>query len=177
MKYIFIILTLISCNYQASGKYIDSDKTIENINGLGNDEKITEINRQFEEYKESFLDVTNISPSHVSNISDAIFLDVREDDEYEVSMIPGAITLKEFSKNEDFYKDKTVVVYCTIGYRSGLFTKELMDKGFRAYNLKGGVLLWSHAMKDFLKDGVVTKKVHVYGRNWDLLNASYEAVY
>ncbi len=175
MKILLLTLFIASCNYQANGKYLTNNT--EEANTLDKSEKVKEINRQFEEYRQSFLSVKNILPSEADVLKDTIYVDVREDKEIKVSMIPNAITMKEFSLNEDQFKDKNIVVYCTIGYRSGLFTKKLLDKGFSAFNLKGGVLMWSHADKEFTSNGKPTKKVHVYGGTWDLVNDGYTSVY
>lgn len=173
-KLVFLFL-LLACNYQVDGKMISS-KNQESILQNDND-KIIEINRQFEDYKKSFKSVENLLPKESDQLDNPLFVDAREDNEQEISMIPEAITLEDFNKRRDSFKDRNIIVYCTIGYRSGLYTKKLVSKGFSAYNLKGGVLLWSHAKRDFVKNGVVTQKVHVYGKQWDLLQASYQSVY
>ena len=61
-----------------------------------------------------------------------------------------------------------MVAYCTIGMRSGLYTKELRERGIEAYNLMGSVLSWSHAGRDFEGADGPTRRVHVYGATWDL---------
>ena len=59
-------------------------------------------------------------------------------------MIKGAMSEVDFLLNLESYRHRDIVVYCTVGYRSGIFSKKLKDQGFYAYNLIGGVLLWSH---------------------------------
>ncbi|MCK5551872.1 MAG: rhodanese-like domain-containing protein, partial [Deltaproteobacteria bacterium] len=97
--------------------------------------------------------------------------------EQEVSMLPGAITSEEFEGNMEKYQDKTIVVYCTIGNRSGHYTKHLIEKGIRAYNLRGSILAWIHAGQRLVSDGEETRRVHVYGRKWNLAPKEYEAVW
>ncbi|NRA67168.1 MAG: rhodanese-like domain-containing protein [Pseudobacteriovorax sp.] len=111
------------------------------------------------------------------NNKDVVFVDVREENEYLVSKIPGAITLKTLRSQPDFYKNKTIYVYCTIGHRSGRQTQTLRDLGFQAYNIPGSILLWTH-LKGPLVDqkNQSTKNVHVYGERWNLLPDDHSAV-
>ncbi len=106
---------------------------------------------------------------------DIILVDIREKEEQQVSMLPGAITKEEFLKNLDKYKDKKIITYCTIGYRSGKFAEKYSK--LNIYNLEGGVLAWSHFKGKFFKDNKETKLVHVFSQEWDFLNSNYKAVY
>jgi len=107
-----------------------------------------------------------------------ILVDKRKPEEKEVSMIRGAISAEAFERNIDGYRDAIVVVYCTIGVRSGSYTRELRERGIDAYNLKGGVLAWAHADGAFADDrGNPTRRVHVYGSKWSLLPEGYEPVW
>ena len=60
-------------------------------------------------------------------------------------MLPHAITTAEFAARfrHGIPKEKRLVVYCTIGYRSGKYAQELAKQGIKAENLEGGVLAWS----------------------------------
>jgi len=106
-----------------------------------------------------------------------VLVDVREDHEIQVSIIPGALTQVQFEQQIERYRNYTVVVYCTIGYRSGHYVNRLLKKNIKAVNLAGGVLAWAHAGQRFNKEGRASKQVHVYGKRWDLLPVDYEAVY
>lgn len=143
----------------------------------GNPEKVKTINKMFESYISKFPEVKNITPKEARSMENTIMLDVREPKEHEVSRIKDALSLDEFKQNRESYKNKKIIVYCTIGYRSGLFASELLEDGYDAYNLKGGVLLWSHANFDFYNNGKLTNKVHVYSKNWNYLRDNYVGVY
>jgi sodium/bile acid cotransporter 7 len=134
----------------------------------------------YEEYRaDDFPRAPQITVEEYAALADSgavVLVDVRERRERRISIIPGAITRSEFEKRRDQYADRLVVVYCTIGYRSGEYTEEIMDS-VRAANLIGGVLAWAHAGKRFVKGGQPTRKVHVYGRKWNLLPAGYSAVW
>ncbi len=93
-------------------------------------------------------------------------------------MIPGAITKTEFAARAEQHRDRRIMTYCTIGYRSGVYASELRRDSFDAVNLKGGVLGWAHAGGTFIdSDGRETRRVHVYGAKWDLLPDAYSSDY
>jgi rhodanese-related sulfurtransferase len=106
-----------------------------------------------------------------------IFVDVREPRERAVSRIPGAITLEQLPA---VYRTKPgpVVVYCTIGYRSGLSARELRAKGIPASNLRGGILAWvANGGRVVDTKQKQTHRVHVYAKNWAAVPENYSAVY
>ena len=136
------------------------------------------MDRLFAQYETDFSEVTNLSIGQFLKIKDkSILVDVRADKERKVSTIPGAISLAEFKKRKDSYKDQEIVFYCTLGVRSGPEAKKYLKKGFTAKNLKGSILGWAHADLLFEKDGQKTNKVHTFNKDWDLLPEGYEAVY
>jgi rhodanese-related sulfurtransferase len=109
--------------------------------------------------------------------SQSIIVDVRPAAERTVSMLPGAITEVEFQSNYARTK-QPVVVYCTIGYRSGLAARKLRASGLQAFNLQGGILAWI-AEGGTISDpkGRTTRRVHVYGKSWAVVPKDYEAVF
>jgi len=106
----------------------------------------------------------------------AVLVDVREPHERRVSMLPGAISQEDFERDRARYRSWVVVPYCTIGLRSGIYTGTLRNQGFEARNLAGSVLAWAHAGLPFQADGAVTRRVHVYNADWNLLPRGYEPV-
>ena len=130
-------------------------------------------------FKNKFPNITDISPNEARTMltsGQAIFIDVREKEEQAVSMIKNARTVDYFLKNLTVSKGNTVVVYCTIGYRSGILARQLARHNIQVHNLAGGILAW------VLSGGVVhdtageTRRVHVYGNKWQFLPDGYEAV-
>ncbi len=106
-----------------------------------------------------------------------VLVDVRAPQEYQVSMIPGAITKEQFEKNQSQYRNRTVVVYCTIGYRSGQYAKKLVSDGFSAHNFKGSILAWCHAGLPLVTmQGEPTNRVHTYSSQYKV-PAKYKAVH
>lgn len=114
----------------------------------------------------------------VSKDTQVIYVDVRKDKEMKVSMILNAVSQDDFEKNMSKYKNMTIIPYCTIGYRSAKYTLELTKKGYKSYNLEGGVLLWAFAgFKLYDPSHVVTYDVHVYGKDWNLLPRQFRGVW
>ena len=108
---------------------------------------------------------------------DIVMVDVRAPAEQEVSMIEGAVTAEHFEKQIDDYSGKTVVAYCTVGHRSGIFARRLIQNGWEAYNLEGAILGWVHDGGALSNGDGPTKRVHVYSRRMQFLPEGYEAVW
>ncbi len=106
----------------------------------------------------------------------AVLVDVREPHERRVSMLPGAISKEDFERDSARYRSWLVVPYCTIGLRSGLYTRELRGRGFEVRNLAGSALAWAHAGLPFEAGGKATRRVHVFNADWNLLPRGYEPV-
>ncbi|MDQ2999663.1 MAG: rhodanese-like domain-containing protein [Fibrobacterota bacterium] len=112
-----------------------------------------------------------------------ILIDVRQPREQEVSMLPHALTTSQFAAiyAPGIPKHKRLVVYCTIGYRSGKYAAELSKQGIKAENLEGGVLAWSFAggkfrVKDAKGDWMETNRIHVYDPEWNIVHPDYVGV-
>ena len=106
-----------------------------------------------------------------------VLVDARSQAERDVSIIAGAITLAQADRLTPA-PDVHVVVYCTIGLRSGHAARDLRKRGIDAVNLRGGVLAWlaeGGALVDAA--GKPTHRVHVYGRRWNVVPDSFEAVW
>jgi len=109
---------------------------------------------------------------------DYVLVDVRTPEERNVSIIAGAIDHEYFERNMASYQNKKIIVYCTIGYRSGFYAAELRQKGLDAYNLSEGILGWTHVDGLLINpQGQATGEVHVYSRPWDLAVKNAVAVF
>src|SRR5690606_35835605 len=61
----------------------------------------------------------DIPVTHAKNVTkDFIIVDVRSDEEMNVSMIKGAISKKNFEESITDYKEREILVYCTVGTRA-----------------------------------------------------------
>lgn len=168
LAFLLTFLVLTGCSQTSAGK-------------LSDEQKKERIQNMYESYKaKSFPDAPELTAKDYLKLDKEekiILVDVRENKEMEVSVIPGAIPRDEFEDNKDKYRDYKVVSYCTIGYRSGRYTKKLIKDKFDAYNLVGGVLSWAHAGQKFAAPDGDSLRVHVYGDSWNLLPEGYEAVW
>jgi rhodanese-related sulfurtransferase len=78
--------------------------------------------------------------------SGALLLDVREADEWEAGHAPGAVFIPMNSvtaRLAELPSDRTIVVICRSGGRSGVVTDALLGRGFEAVNLAGGMQAWA----------------------------------
>lgn len=142
--------------------------------------KLEKINQMYKSYKQHFSKVSDINAKEAHELKQkqkVIFVDVREKKEQQISMIPEAIDKETFLKNKSQYRNAIIIPYCTIGYRSGLFCQKLSKEGYKARNLKGSILAWAHAGLKLKQQDKVTTKVHVYGKKWNLLPASHQAIW
>lgn len=112
----------------------------------------------------------------------AIFLDSREKEEYNVSHIKNArwVGYEDFtiSRLNGISKDKPVIVYCSIGYRSEKIAEKLKTFGFKnIYNLYGGIFEWKNQDKPVYNSRGKTDKVHAYDHVWGIWLNKGEKVY
>ncbi len=98
-----------------------------------------------------FASLTPAAAVQLMNNEDVVVLDVREPAETVGGKIAKAIQIpvggvaKRISELEK-HKDKTMLVYCKSGARSGMACKELSKNGFdKVYSLNGGILAWQDA--------------------------------
>jgi len=136
--------------------------------------------RMYAGYKKDFPAIKDISPRQAMkrlNLGKVVFVDTRRPAEMAISMLPGAVRQQDFLNRPDLYKDKIVVVYCTISYRSGVFAREIATQGIPVMNLQGGILAWLlEGGKVYDESGKEIKRVHVYGDMWDFAPAGYESI-
>jgi sodium/bile acid cotransporter 7 len=143
-------------------------------------DKHAKIESMYRDYKKDFADVADIAPAEAMALlktGQALFVDVRAAKEQEVSMLPGAIAADEFLKQPERYRDKVIIGYCTISYRSGKLADTLKTRGMVMLNLKGGLLAWVHAGGKIYDRSGETRRIHVYGRKWNLAPQGYEALW
>ena len=108
----------------------------------------------------------------------AVVLDTRAREEWEVSHLPGA-RLVEFGLSDAVFgpglpdglppKDRPVVVYCTIGWRSGKVAERLRAAGWtRAVNVFGGIIQWHNEGRPLVDvRGTPATRVHPYNKDWE----------
>lgn len=106
-----------------------------------------------------------------------IVVDVRDPREYNVSIIPGAITKEQFEKNKAQFANATIIPYCTVGGRSAQYSRELAAQGVKVINFKESIIGWCEAKLPLVTlDGKSTQRVHTYNSR-NRVPADYQPVY
>jgi rhodanese-related sulfurtransferase len=111
-------------------------------------------------------------PEAAKGFNSYLFLDSREEAEYNVSHILNArfVGYKSFTTSSlsSIDKKKPIVVYCSIGKRSENITKKLKEAGFvNVTNLYGGIFEWvNQGHPVFNNQNKKTENVHAYSRFW-----------
>ncbi len=101
-----------------------------------------------------------------------LFLDTRAKEEFDVSHIEGAVFTgyKEFhlAVLKDIPKDQPIIVYCSIGKRSGDIGAKLIKAGYvNVQNLYGGIFEWINKGFPVVDNqNNLTQKVHAYNQTW-----------
>lgn len=117
------------------------------------------------------------------NNESLVLLDSREQDEFEVSHISGALPVGyeqfDIKSLDNTPKDASIIVYCSVGYRSERIGEKLKEAGFEnVYNLYGGVFQWTNDGFELVdQDGKPTNKIHAYSKTWGLWLKKGEKVY
>jgi rhodanese-related sulfurtransferase len=117
------------------------------------------------------------------NTSSIYVLDTREEKEYAVSHIKGALNVgyDQFKKSsvKDIPKDAEVIVYCSVGFRSEKIGEKLEKMGYQnVKNLKGGIFDWKNNGNEVVdQNDEKTEKVHTYNREWSIWLENGEKIY
>lgn len=103
-----------------------------------------------------------------------LLLDVRAKEEYEVSHLKDAVLAasekEALEALEGVPPDRTVVLYCSVGYRSSEMAGFLQKRGFdKVYNLEGSIFAWANEGKPVYRSGKRVQVVHPYDRVWGKL--------
>ena len=76
---------------------------------------------------------------------DAVLLDVREEAEMALGVLPGAVRMPMSSFRQrmgELDRSRPIVVYCQVGLRGYLAERALRQRGYDVRNLSGGVVTW-----------------------------------
>ncbi len=106
--------------------------------------------------------------------TNAVVLDAREPQEYEVSHLKDAISVGydnfdlEIIEKEITNKNQEIVVYCSLGIRSEVVAKKLKKAGYtNVKNLYGGIFEWKN--KNFSVYNAQEKEtdsIHTFSKEW-----------
>lgn len=104
-----------------------------------------------------------------------LVLDIRTADEFAHSHLPGAVRIDPDADPGEVLgaldRDRPIVVYCSVGYRSSAFAQRMQAAGFtRVSNLEGSIFRWVNEGRPLVDNqGHETQRVHPYGSPWDFL--------
>lgn len=109
---------------------------------------------------------------HDSKREPPVLLDVRTKAEFDVSHIHGAQRIEPGSGADaiGIPRDKPILTYCSVGYRSGAFAKKLQDAGYKnVQNMTGSIFVWANEGRPVERAGKRVEKVHPYNARWGKL--------
>lgn len=115
--------------------------------------------------------------------ANTIYIDARERKEYVIGSIAGALNLGFENPDLDLLKlvpkDKTLIVFCSVGLRSEKICNLLLDLGFTyVYNLYGGLFEWVNCgLPVFDATGNPSKQIHGFSRFWGIWAKGISKVY
>jgi len=118
-----------------------------------------------------------------ANIPNTIYLDAREKEEFDVSHIKGAIFVGydnfDISNLPELKDGATIIVYCSVGYRSEKVAEKLIKSGYsQTKNLYGGIFDWiNKGYSVYDNKGRETQKIHPYSESWGKWLTKGEKVY
>jgi rhodanese-related sulfurtransferase len=108
------------------------------------------INIDYHERVKKMSEIKTITTDELNkklkNGEDLLLVDVREEEEVEEGMIPGArhIKMGDIPESLDkFDKDKEYIFICRSGNRSGNVAHYMKDQGFKVVNMEGGMMNWA----------------------------------
>ncbi len=130
--------------------------------------------------RESFPTVPTISTAELADqlerpSAPPVLVDAREPEEFALSHLPNAYQAQTIAEvvQAGITRDMSVVVYCSIGYRSARFAQALNEVGYQATNLEGSIFQWANEDRPLVtnRNGQVvsTDEVHPYDTLWGLL--------
>ncbi|MFT5378364.1 MAG: rhodanese-related sulfurtransferase [Candidatus Latescibacterota bacterium] len=111
------------------------------------------------------------------NDSTLLLFDTRKPEEYAVSRLRDAIRIDPEMDVEGFFatygdtlKDKNLVFYCSVGYRSSIFAQRIQKNASSPTyssiaNLRGGLFRWYNEDRPLFRDTQVDT-VHPYDKHW-----------
>ncbi len=111
-----------------------------------------------------------------AGVGPPLFLDVRSRAEYLAGHIRGAQwiepTTNPSTALSELPKNRPIVAYCSVGWRSSRLAERLQAAGFsQVANLKGGLFEWTARGYEVVREGQLTNQIHPYGWPWSLLLA------
>lgn len=115
-----------------------------------------------------------VTVAELKKMPNVVLLDTRTRPEYDVSHLPNAhwVGYDDFDlkRVRSISKQATVVLYCSVGYRSERVGEKLLAAGYgHVYNLYGSLFEWVNEGNPVVdKQEKPTERVHAYSRLWGI---------
>lgn len=108
-----------------------------------------------------------------------ILRDARQAEEYAISHLLGTHFLPtvEAVQQSDISPKDTLIVYCSVGYRSAQLAQKLQEAGYlHVINLEGSIFEWYNCGYPVVVEQTEVQQVHPFSPVWKPLLASREDV-
>lgn len=129
--------------------------------------------------REDFPDVPQLTTRQLADLLDmdrasVVLLDARSPEEYEVGHLAGAVPAGSLRAALDALSglppERTVVVYCSVGYRSSQLAERLRERGMaNVFNLEGSIFRWANEGRPVYRGTERVTEVHPYDEDWGRL--------
>jgi rhodanese-related sulfurtransferase len=125
---------------------------------------------QYNDQGVPYISVQELASSKMN----ALLLDTREPNEYDVSHLKGALCvgyddfdIEKFQENHPD-KNQEIVVYCSLGVRSEAIGEKLKGVGYtNIKNLYGGIFEWkNYSFEVYNSEQIPTDSIHAYSQAW-----------
>jgi rhodanese-related sulfurtransferase len=126
-------------------------------------------------YEGEYPDITTVEPrrlaEELAGERPPLLLDTRAPEEFSISHLGNAqlADAATFDPDDvdDVDHDRPIVVYCSVGHRSGLVARRLKELGFtNVRNLYGGIFLWYNEGYPVYCDMRPVDRIHPYNAVW-----------
>ena len=132
--------------------------------------------------RETFPDVPQLSTERLAELLvgdvEVVLLDARSKEEFETSHLHGAVRATSVRSAqaalEEYGEGPTVVVYCSVGYRSSRLSQQLREHGVEnVFNLEGSLFKWANEGRPVYTGSEPVQPVHPFDEDWgELLHPS-----
>ncbi|MDJ0724526.1 MAG: rhodanese-like domain-containing protein [Prochloraceae cyanobacterium] len=127
-----------------------------------------------------FNDIKHLSTQNLvrwlsqSDREQPLLLDARTLQEYSVSHLPNAKLMPQNMRDlinwQEVDFSTNIVVYCSIGYRSSLISRQLNALGYQnIFNFNGSIFEWFDRGLSVYRGNKLVNIVHPYNRFWQYL--------
>ncbi len=157
MRYLILFFTFIIVNQSfsqrmvRSGAYNATLKTL--LSHTVNEVSVMQIERMQDTTAIAYIDAREKSEYNVSHIKNAVWVGY---DNFDIKRVTDVVP-----------KDKKVIVYCSVGYRSEKIAEGIRNSGYTdVSNLYGGIFEWKNEGLPVYNEEGETERVHAYDKVW-----------